>query len=337
MRIIKLFLFIFLLFTFSSFSQTLTVRNAHSLVYDSNKNRTFLFGGADEKKVYGDLWVLKKKRWKLINDAGPGPRTFASLVYDEAGRRLILFGGNTVLFGSKENPAKFLNDTWEFKKGKWRKIETESAPETRSDASIVYDTAEKRIIIFGGYKLENGRLKRLNDTWEFKNDKWRRLSTAGPSQRNGSGMAFDLNLRKVVLFGGSTVNKDYGPDSGETWLLENDVWKKLAIDQPPNIFNSNMVFDKRNKSLFRFGGWNGKGRINETWIFKNNIWRKLALKTNPPPRNHAGMVYDSKSKKIILFGGHNGENIYGDLWIFKRGKWYKRFEHSPIKRFDNGH
>jgi hypothetical protein len=318
-------------------AQTLTVRNAHSLVYDSNKNKVLLFGGADEKQVYGDLWVLKKKGWKRLNDNDIEPRTFASLVYDEANKRVILFGGNKVLFGSEENPAKFFNDTWEFKKGKWRKIELETSPEQRAEAAIAYDKLNNRIILFGGYTLENGKLKRFGDTWEFSGNKWRKLSDKDISPRNGAALAFDSNLDRIVLFGGSTENKDYGEKTGETWVLEGDEWKKLEIDQPANIFNSNMIFDEKNKQLFRFGGWNGSGRINETWIFKNKSWEKLNLKTNPPARNHASMVYDPKSNKIILFGGHDGEKIFGDLWIFEKRKWYKRFEHSPIKRLDNGH
>lgn len=328
--------FCFALATIST-AQTLTVRNAHSLVYESKEKRVLLFGGADEKKVYGDLWVLKKKSWKLLNRNQVEPRTFASLVYDEANERVILFGGNTVLFGSEENPGKFLNDTWQYKKGKWRKLLPKSSPESRSDAAIAYDRSNKRIILFGGYKLENGEIKRFSDTWEFKDNNWKKLYDKGPTKRNGSGLVFDSNLQMIVLFGGSTINKDYGENTGETWILENDAWEKLDIDQPPNIFNSNMIFDGKAKRLFRFGGWNGTGRINETWIFKNNTWNKLNPKTNPPPRNHSGMVYHSKSKKIILFGGHNGEEVFGDLWVFEKGNWRKEFEHVPLKRIDNGH
>ena len=113
--------------------------------------------------------------------------------------------------------------------------------------------------------------------------------------------------------------------------------EKLKIEQPANIFNSNMVFDSKSKQTFRFGGWNGEGRINETWIFKQQTWTKLPLKTKPPARNHSSMVYDSAKKQIILFGGHDGTKIFGDLWIFKGGKWYKELEHPPIKRISNGH
>ncbi|NNE98908.1 MAG: hypothetical protein HKN25_07795 [Pyrinomonadaceae bacterium] len=318
-------------------AQTLTVRNAHSMVYDLANMRTVLFGGADEKRVYGDLWVLKKKGWTKLEANGPSPRTFASLISDGANDRLILFGGNSVLFGNEANPAQFLNDTWEYTKGNWRRFRTKNAPEPRSSAAMAYDSFNKRTVLFGGYSLENGKNKRFGDTWEFKNGKWKKLSQSGPSPRVGAEMSFDSHENRIILFGGSTDGGDYGPDSGETWVLTDNKWAKLDISQPPNIFNSNIVFQTQEKRLFRFGGWNGKGRINETWIFKGSSWELLDLEAKPAARNHASMVYDFNQNQTILFGGHDGEKIFGDLWIFRHGKWYKELEHPPIKRKANGH
>jgi len=308
------------------------------MVYDARDKCVLLFGGADEKQVYGDLWKLKKKRWERVEtNEGPEPRTFASFVYDERERRVILFGGNKVLFGSESNSAKMLGDTWELKGKKWKKLVTKNGPEPRAEAAIAYDFRKRRIILFGGYKLENGKVKKLSDTWELKGKTWKKLNDSEISPRNGAALAFDAKLKRIVLFGGSTVNRDYGEQTGETWVLEKSRWRKLDINQPENVFNSNMVFHVKSKIMYRFGGWNGKGRIDETWVFKKKRWSKLEIKNNPPARNHASMVYNPRSKRIILFGGHDGEKIFGDLWIFKRGKWYKEFEHTPIKRIANGH
>ncbi len=335
---LTIFSAVFLSFILTSFAQNLTVRNAHSMVYDSKNNAVLLFGGADEKQVYGDLWKLNKNAWEIIKTSGsPEPRTFASLAYDEEGQRIILFGGNSVLFGSEKNPAKMFGDTWEFKDGKWKKLEINPAPEPRAEAAIAYDALEKRIVLFGGYKLVNGKIVKLNDTWELKGNRWKKLNESYISPRNGAALAFDEKLKKTVLFGGSTPDKEYGEETGETWLLNGGAWQRLQTKQPANIFNSNMVFDRKSKQTFRFGGWNGTERINETWVFKNRTWNKVSFQTNPPARNHSSMVYDSVNKRIVLFGGHNGEKIFGDLWIFEKGKWSKKFEHTPIKRLANGH
>ena len=324
----------------SGYSQTpaLTVRNAHSLVFDENENRVLLFGGANERQVWSDLWSLGKNGWNLVKIAeGPGPRTFASFVYDQKHSRSIVFGGNKVLFGNDKNPPVFYFDTWEFKNGQWKEIKPSNNPEPRAEAAIVYDKSKERILLFGGYRLEKGKLKRFADTWEFKGNVWRKINDNQISARNGAAIAYDSKQKRVVLFGGSTANKEYGENTGETWVLEKDEWRKLDIVQPPNIFNSNLVFQHDTSRVIRFGGWNGTRRISETWVLSGNSWSKLSLKTNPNPRNHASMVYNPVTKETILFGGHDGEKIFGDLWIFRQGKWYKELEHPPIKRIANGH
>ncbi len=330
--------FLILAFSVRSFAQDLTVRNAHSMVYDSKHKRVLLFGGADEKQVYGDLWKLENNVWKMLEPKNdPEPRTFASFVYDEKRKKVILFGGNGVLFGSDTNPAKFYNDTWELKGDKWRKLNFKNSPEPRAEAAIVYDKAKERIILFGGYNLADGKLNKFSDTWELKDKTWRKLNEGDLSARNGAALAFDSKLNKVVLFGGSTINKDYGENTGETWVLEKDSWQKLDIKQPANIFNSNMVYQENVQRLFRFGGWNGTGRTDETWVLDKNNWTKLDLESEPKARNHSATVFNSKTNETILFGGHDGTKIFGDLWIFRQGKWYKEFETPPIERIDNGH
>jgi len=68
-----------------------------------------------------------------------------------------------------------------------------------------------------------------------------------------------------VLF--YTLLKEYGAQTWETWFLEKDGWRKLEIHQPANIFNSNMVYRRDSKRVFRFDCWNRKGRINRSHSF----------------------------------------------------------------------
>ena len=81
---------------------SLTVRNAHVLVYNPDKQIVMLFGGADESHVLGDLWAWDGDKWFCLSNEGPSPRTFPALSYDTERKQLILFGGNRVLFGTGE-------------------------------------------------------------------------------------------------------------------------------------------------------------------------------------------------------------------------------------------
>ncbi|TJY37081.1 Kelch repeat-containing protein [Pontimicrobium aquaticum] len=343
-RYMKIKLIVSILLTilsFSSYSQTETaigVRNAQAMAYNSDESKIYLFGGANHEKVMNDLWCFEKDEWIQIDlNNKPEPRTFSNLVYDSKNERLILFGGNKVLFGDGSNSNTLLNDTWEFKNGQWKKLTTKGTPQPRAEAAMVYDEIRNRVVLFGGYTFQDKSYKKLNDTWEFYENEWHLITNDGPSARNGAAMIFDIKNKVSILFGGSTIDRQYGKTKGETWSWNGKKWRKFKISKTIGIFNAAMVYETNKKEILRFGGWNGKTRINETWVFRNKKWNKLNTKNSPESRNHSFMVYDEQNKRTILFGGHDGDFVYGDIWEFKDYKWKKIKNTKPQKRIENNH
>lgn len=319
-------------------SKSISVRNAHAMAYNSYDSSVYLFGGADEKKVLSDLWVLNENKWnKIMVENGPEPRTFSNLIYDKKNQRLILFGGNKVLFGTKTDEDNLLNDTWEFKNNRWNKLHPINSPTPRAESAMAYDELRETVVLFGGYKIKDGEYIKLGDTWEFKDNDWYLVPNSGPSERHGVSMAYDSANKSVMIFGGSTIDRQYGEGKGETWKWDGVHWEKLNIKQPEGIFNATMVYNKDKGEFMRFGGYNGKSRINETWSFKENIWNMLNIENAPTSRNHSNMVFDERENRIILYGGHDGQNIFGDTWEFKDNKWKQIIYSKVIKRIDNEH
>ncbi len=316
-------------------SQKLGVRNAHAMVYHKKAKKVFLFGGADEKEVKSDFWKLKGEKWKQVKANGPTARTFPAMVYDEKNDRIILFGGNRVLFGKSTSADNLLNDTWEFKNKKWRKIAMETKPSPRAEASMVYDPVRGKVYLFGGYYIDGEAYIKLGDTWELDGNNWRQIDAEGPSARHGVLLSFEGNLQQILLFGGSTVNRDYGEDTGESWTFDGTKWTKLPIHQPANIFNSSGTFG--NGIILRFGGWNGEGRINESWAFRDSQWEQMTLSPAPEARNHSGLVWDEKNDRFVLYGGHDGKNIFGDTWVFRGNEWHLLLDQPMLERVGNGH
>lgn len=319
-------------------SNELQVRNAHSMAYHVKDSSVYLFGGANQQEVLSDLWVLADTGWtKIKTNEGPSSRTFAPLTYEHENNRLLLFGGSKVLFGKSPDPQNLLNDTWEFRNNQWKKVSTNHAPSPRAEAMIVYDENRKTTVLYGGYLIQNEAYVKLNDTWEFRDDDWHLMANSGPSARHGVSLAYDTESKSVLLFGGSTVDKQYGASRGETWQWNGEIWQKLAVEQPPGIFNAPMVYDKQQKVFIRFGGWNGDTRINETWSFHTNEWKMIATENSPSSRNHSAMVYDEKHNRTILFGGHDGRNVFGDTWEYSKGQWKMISGSNPVRRISNGH
>jgi hypothetical protein len=314
------------------------VLNAHAMIYNTDEAKIYLFGGANEKEVLDDLWVLDNETWvHVTTEKSPVGRTFASMAYDEINHRIVLFGGSRVLFGHEASVGNLLNDLWEFKDKKWNKINTPVSPSPRAEAALVFDSTSGKLVLFGGYTIENGNYLKLDDTWEFENNHWKEVASKGPSPRHGVCMAYDPVHQSILLFGGSTVDKQYGVSSGQSWIFKNQNWSYLDMLQPPGIFNASMIYDKEEVRFIRFGGWNGVSRVNETWSFKNNMWQQIHTETSPSIRNHSGMIYHEATSRTLLFGGHNGTEVFGDLWEFKNNQWKNISDTQPKLRVKNNH
>lgn len=309
-------------------ADSLTVRNAHAMAYDSDRAKVILFGGADEKQVLGDLWEWDGKIWHRVSANGPAPRTFPAMAYDRARRCVVLFGGNRVLFGAESDTATFLDDMWEWNGARWREIKT-AMPLARAEAGMAYDRDRQRLVLFGGYRIVDGKMLRLGDTWEWDGKIWKQVSTSGPLPRNGAAMTYDPIRRQVFLFGGSGA-------SGETWKWNGKNWHEIKPSVSDGRFNSTMAFDEARQQVFRFGGWNGKTRLGDTWTFDGTQWQQRHV-VGPEPRNHSAMVYDAKRQRLVLFGGHDGEKVFGDTWEWDGSKWSRAAFQEPRGRVDNGH
>lgn len=309
-------------------SDSLTVRNAHALAYDEGSSAVMLFGGADEKQVLGDLWAWNGEAWQCLSDQGPSPRTFPALAYDGATNHLVVFGGNSVLFGTPADTASFLDDMWEWDGGNWRQIDVQR-PSARAEASMAYDRNRKRLVLFGGYRSENGKRVRLGDTWEWDGRSWTQMDAGGPSARNGAAMAYDTDRRRVVLFGGSG-------NSGDTWEWDGSHWTPIVPAQTEARFNPAMAYDRREHLLIRFGGWTPDGRVGDTWKYDGEEWSPIPTE-GPVRRNHTSMAYDTERGVIVLFGGHDGDHIFGDTWEWNGHVWLQKSLMPSRPRVDNGH
>jgi hypothetical protein len=307
----------------------LGVRNAHTMAYDAERRRVVLFGGADEQGVRGELWEWDGSAWRLVCDGGPAPRTFPALAYDRERRRLVLFGGNRVLFGRGGEGDTFLDDTWEFDGAAWIRIDARPGPPARAEASMAFDAARRRVVLFGGYRRANGATQRLGDTWTWDGAAWRAWNVAeAPSARSGAAVAYDAGRQLVVLFGGNDAN-------AETWEWDGAKW--LAVDAPaPGRFNSMMGYDAGARAIVRFGGVKQGTRESDTWLFDHRRWERIAV-PGPEPRNHAAMAYDEGRGVLVLHGGHDGERVFGDTWEWCHERWRLVARVPPRPRVDNGH
>jgi len=140
-------------------------RAGHTAVYDPANNRMIVFGGGGGSACpcKNDVWVLLHANglggapeWVQLTPVGfpPIDREDHTAVYDVAANRMIVFGG----WRTSGPNAFYFNDVWVLQNAnglgggsEWVRLKTKKAPPSaRELASAVYDSASRRMVVFGG-------------------------------------------------------------------------------------------------------------------------------------------------------------------------------------------
>ncbi len=155
--------------------------------------------------------VSARPAWAGIRaSAAPKARFQASMVYDPATRKVLLFGG--------DGASGPLGDTWNWDGRAWTMASGIGVP-ARSRACVVYDAARGRVVLFGGFNTS----PYLGDAWTWDGVRWTRVAGAGPPPRADCTMAYDAATRQVVLFGGRLNSMTPSADS---WTWSAGRWTK---------------------------------------------------------------------------------------------------------------
>ncbi|MCI4330500.1 MAG: PKD domain-containing protein [Thermoplasmata archaeon] len=241
--------------------------------------------------------------WTALSiPSAPSARSNASMTYDPAEGKVVLFGG----WG-----GKFLGDTWEYRGGVWTSVPVSNGPPARSAAVLEYDPTLGGAILFGG---TNGTA--LSDTWEFRGGSWTKLSfSLSPPARSGAVAAFDPATGQLLVFGGTAARV-----LADTWGLSNSGWSPLGgSTHPPPLAYASMTYDESGGYALLFGGIN-RSVSSATWEYNRGAWSLLSPSSSPTPRYLAAMTFDSADGISVLFGGRVSALI-GNTWEFDRGAW----------------
>jgi hypothetical protein len=126
-------------------------------------------GGIQSDPSQRFMWIFDGSAWNKRTTGTAEMPTSGPLVYDEQLGKLLLFG-------QRPDPASKYSGsgaaTWTWDGATWTHLNTDSGPQARSYPQAVYDSARKRVVLFGGYQLVNDAPVQQNDTWEFDGRTW---------------------------------------------------------------------------------------------------------------------------------------------------------------------
>jgi hypothetical protein len=151
--------------------------------------------------------------------------------------------------------------TWEWDGNSWTQVQ-DAGPPARYAGGLVYDSANKQSLLFGGLDLKDNP---LGDTWGWDGAAWRQVSAYGPPPRATAGIAYDSSRKCTVLFGGLGASPGLGTLAApETWEWDGKRWTQRQDIGRTSRSDPAMAFDSQRNVVVLFGGSNGSA---ETWEY----------------------------------------------------------------------
>lgn len=225
-----------------------------------------LFGGLDSNSLSGATWLYDTDggSWMDVSDNdGPPARADHAMVYVPTIDKVVLFGGTAGFGGCDDNASchdRMLDDTWTWDPATrtWEQLSIGGAPQARRGATMVYDPAGDRVVLFGGEgavsDTENGYLA---DTWilDPTTQQWAIATTEqSPPARARYGMIYDPRGDRILVFGGEGPSQD-GDD--QVWSLETGATQWVSLDTttgPGPRWGFTLGYDPESHTAILIGG-----------------------------------------------------------------------------------
>ena len=219
-----------------SFNFTPGKRLHANLVYDSDRDRLVLFGGAlaGGGGFSNDLLEWDGSNWHRIESANaPTARLAHTMVYSRALKTTLIIGG-------VDQAGKPLTEIWAWD-GKQFELLESNMPlvEPGAGNASTLDTKNEFKLLLCGRPVALADLKSVvsaahtNQTWIWDGKQWSKLSsTANPSLREVHTIVYDQQNQKALLFGGSGRAESGHDNPADLWQFEKGTWS--VASQPPS-------------------------------------------------------------------------------------------------------
>jgi hypothetical protein len=300
------------------------LRSFHTLVHDPIRHQMILFGGWSASGLRNDVWTMSlidyPPQWRLATPAGTPPdrRYGHAAVYDQAGDRMIVIGGN--------GGDRLLNDVWSLSLSgqmRWERLEPSGfVPLGRWMHTAVYDSLRRRVIITGGSEISSPTSASGYSyvLWLDPQPRWELLRTQDgqPCGREYASFVRIPGQDRAVLHGGH----DFGGALNDTWLfdLSSDTWGSGSpiSTSGPARYGAVAGYDAVHRRMLMVGGRGDSAVVGDAWQFDVGAsrWTRLdGVGGAELERQFAGGDFDAAAGQLVLFGGRyadHDDGAFGD-------------------------
>jgi len=293
--------------------------------------------------------------WELLRAGGapgqdsPTAGEDMALAYDAARHRLLLYGG-------KGDDDVNRNELWSFDlaAGRWQQIRADGPqPPPREDHSLVVDTANDQLVLFGG---EDGDTSPATWTFDLRASRWQEITHRSAPALESHSAIYDPRGKRMVVFGGMRQIDGKNDLGEETWILCLDqrspqyaTWSELPVATPhpaPRREHRGLYDPVRHRMLV-FGGRqrSSASYLRDVWVLDlaSSTWREVPTHGDPPnPIRQMALGYDPDSDALTVFGGevltfmaghdHSKKEVLVNLvWVLDlhTGCWEDRTPYPP--------
>jgi N-acetylneuraminic acid mutarotase len=232
-----------------------TPRAGHSLVYNPNTQKCYMFGGANHEQGHlGEIYGFEPElaKWSKIqlfsSLKSPAERYEHVCLLIDSDTMMVMYGAG--LDGPLDDIWK-----WSLETGEWTVVETNGTkPSARVIRSVGFVSSKNRVYLFGGglhnnipvpdpstYCFDLGNPSLLDRLF------WCKVNSQGPSTRLGHCIVSDGS--KLYLSGGMDKNQVFG----DVWEFDTNTnkWLQLDIQLLPRCAHQMVFYENK---LYITGG-----------------------------------------------------------------------------------
>lgn len=277
-------------------------REGGAFAYDAASGQAYLFGGfGPNHQKLNDTWRLNGQCWSKLTPAlSPPASVIVAWAFDQGAGRLVvvLYGGNPettdlstwtwngsnwasdgpgpdmlagqasydptskriLLFGFANGGA---SQTWAWNESSWSRLSPAISPEARYNASMAYDPATHRVMLFGGISPTGAEIHRQ---WFWDGSTWTAASPKiVPPARQLALLVSSAATRRAILVGG--LGSD-GNALADAWSWDGTNWSQM-----PGIGPSigAMAVDE-GSNVVLFGGGDDSSVSDKTLLWNGLSW-----------------------------------------------------------------
>ncbi len=238
-----------------------------AFAFDASGAGVLFGGGAQDAE---GTWSFDGLAWhRLRPRTAPDPAVFASAVYDERLRSVLLV---TVCCQNSPAGDDYRLGTWAWRGDTWQRLPVRDPPSLTRRPIVAYDREHAVVVMLtqgpGPVDESGDQLTSTSRLWQCDGSSWRQMATpvspAFDPLRDRFG--HDPAGRQMVLFQGGDL---------PTWTWDGTAWKAWPGAGGP-AYTGGIATDQTSGHLLLFGGPDPSRDFDEVWVWADGHWTDAA-------------------------------------------------------------